>query len=1618
MNFHKTIGYLAALLLMVGIGVPDSFAQNTAKVTNVTPSSLREGQSRSVTVEVTLSAAPGTGNTTEVTVSLPSTFPTGSYLTAFHGEDSDNDGVPDTAGFPTIEISGTGKKGTAVATVTATEDNDTQTADTNYNHPRDKKVAFTLSFGGSGTWTAADGEMLAVREDDSPIQRNPLGLSIDPPSVNSGGSAQDVILTVTLEKAPGQDADNNDISKSIGVVATEVDGTTTISVTAVTIAGDDKSGETTVTVPANSVAGVVKVVASSVGYVDGEISIPVIERDANDVAGYRVLLTAPAANAWKGIGKKAVTVEVVRADKIAYSWTEFSSISVALVDTLVTYNHDNNGTTPEVPFPIYTLTASGFSKATGDLAFSRARLEYGATTATFGKNADANEITYNENADKLIFKFQTKAVTSTNVDDRLGTFPTGSDDRADEQAAGQRTAIYALVTFNNGGVVAGTLNNRSQKKITTTSDIAVGNGRLIKLDLMAPSADDRDDIFPSSPVVKIEGKTIKEDEEYTGKKGDVISVAVERSDKLLRSGKAQVVIQSIANEDAVGSAKSIALKTWTFTIEDVIDARGDSLRASIKVEDLNAQNTVYTADDRLDKDGQELEKAKKIKYEPDNLLMEARVILFDQANNKTGVTGNANATALSYQFRADPRAPVISVLHPTSDSPHFSGRNQNTSDEEAGIDFDAHLKPLELRADEELDSLFVYIKGAESERLNLQDEDAERDVVTKPFENRPTYFADTFGDTISYDTRGLKWKNAKGQAKSTGQGGRTVDLVIDAYDKVGNRTKMTLEGVHHDEVVPKIKDFFPKNELLEDDDNQINDATRHPVITLQEAVDSLSVTYDPSSGSDIVEVAENLAKGEHQVIITKPFTDGKTYTLTLFARDLAGNAYETDSNLAKDFKFDAEFKNPQANKFTVKNMNAAESDSVVAGQALHLEIQAVEEGATSADKDDRKALTYKSAASIRASDESVRFSGGGVTDNGDGTATLDADAWRLGKRTVYAKSNKAIDLLEVTVEQRNAGQGGTSVVAFNGSIDSLYVDAADFAGFEITAMEDGAEAQEVWGDFTLKVVPVDKFGNPSVKAYNGNPAKGSITDSLKVLDTRVDKKVAVDGVDVKNGFNYKNGFDITLRSLPDIGLPPFEWTIELAGENFPVTAPSNVKQVAIQIRIDNTSLVGQGQGDDGDTRSANIKTNTTIKVSAPQTITLSAADSDGNAVTDDVVIRSGESETVTVTASGVNSGDMVTFTVDGTADADAVKADKDGNATRDITMSEAGSVTVSASRGQYMSDDLTITFVVQAGRIAYTDADNMPVYLVSMDDMTVDGNDIVAFAAAFGTSEGDDNYNPQADVNDDGMVDIEDFITIVSSWGRTASGPSTKPLVLLPGINENAEFSLNLGSERVVAGELMAIDVSLANVEALMGYGFDLNYDATKFEFVSVAPADEDLLTSTGGEALFHHVVADGQVSVATGMYNGTAVSGGGDIVRFVFRVLYEFEDNARFEIADGLVFDPSQLSNPAVIAGVLELQSTPREFALHQNFPNPFNPDTTIKYDLAESADVTLQIYNVLGQVVRTLVASEAQNAGRYQIRWNGMDERGVPVSSGIYFYQIAADGKFSDVRKLMLLK
>ncbi len=90
--------------------------------------------------------------------------------------------------------------------------------------------------------------------------------------------------------------------------------------------------------------------------------------------------------------------------------------------------------------------------------------------------------------------------------------------------------------------------------------------------------------------------------------------------------------------------------------------------------------------------------------------------------------------------------------------------------------------------------------------------------------------------------------------------------------------------------------------------------------------------------------------------------------------------------------------------------------------------------------------------------------------------------------------------------------------------------------------------------------------------------------------------------------------------------------------------------------------------------------------------------------------------------------------------------------------------------------------------------------------------------------------------------------------------------------------------------------------------------------------------------------------------------------------------------------------------------------YKLKQNYPNPFNPATTIQYQISENQNVKLQIYNIMGKLIKTLVDSE-QNVGYHSVIWNGKDNYGQNVASGIYIYKLQA-GSFVKMYKLNLLK
>ena len=117
--------------------------------------------------------------------------------------------------------------------------------------------------------------------------------------------------------------------------------------------------------------------------------------------------------------------------------------------------------------------------------------------------------------------------------------------------------------------------------------------------------------------------------------------------------------------------------------------------------------------------------------------------------------------------------------------------------------------------------------------------------------------------------------------------------------------------------------------------------------------------------------------------------------------------------------------------------------------------------------------------------------------------------------------------------------------------------------------------------------------------------------------------------------------------------------------------------------------------------------------------------------------------------------------------------------------------------------------------------------------------------------------------------------------------------------------------------------------------------------------------------------------------------------------------------------------AKPIFPEGVVEQKNNlPKAFALNQNYPNPFNPTTVIPFSLLKTSVTQIAVYNVLGQKVTTLV-NQQMAPGTYTATWNGKDDRGVNVSSGVYFVRMIANtenslanGNFTSLRKILLMK
>ena len=208
------------------------------------------------------------------------------------------------------------------------------------------------------------------------------------------------------------------------------------------------------------------------------------------------------------------------------------------------------------------------------------------------------------------------------------------------------------------------------------------------------------------------------------------------------------------------------------------------------------------------------------------------------------------------------------------------------------------------------------------------------------------------------------------------------------------------------------------------------------------------------------------------------------------------------------------------------------------------------------------------------------------------------------------------------------------------------------------------------------------------------------------------------------------------------------------------------------------------------------------------------------------------------------------------------------------------------------------------------------------------------------------------------------------------------------------------------------VQVSLAEMNNLKGYGFAVNFDPKNYEYVGFELSVENRFSNAAlviGKETEKGLVSVGHVMPLTiigSVVNGDMIAG-----TLIFRKTGG--GDSKFRLSDFLTLDNKFVARNI---GDFLLEDRPISFVLNQNFPNPFNPETQIPYTLASDVETKLMIYNTLGQVVRTLV-NEHQAAGRYSIRWDGLDAVGRQVASGTYLYRLEA-GSFKTVKKLMLLK
>ena len=290
-------------------------------------------------------------------------------------------------------------------------------------------------------------------------------------------------------------------------------------------------------------------------------------------------------------------------------------------------------------------------------------------------------------------------------------------------------------------------------------------------------------------------------------------------------------------------------------------------------------------------------------------------------------------------------------------------------------------------------------------------------------------------------------------------------------------------------------------------------------------------------------------------------------------------------------------------------------------------------------------------------------------------------------------------------------------------------------------------------------------------------------------------------------------------------------------------------------------------------------------------------------------------------------------------------------------------------------------------------------------------NDLFLFADAWGGTEFDSRF----DFTLDGNLDELDFFVLARAFGTCSSGK------LIAAVGEMTARQGTLRLETISDDGLWLL--VLADGVETAGSAMVVDYDPHMFRLTNVHGG-----THGSGRLLFDEE-EEGRVLVLT---KGVGLAGGELLARLHFEPLVaeanHFPSSSPFTVreaalrrADGLVVQPD-------VGAITVVNLLPESFGLAPNYPNPFNSSTTISFQLPVAGAARIEIFDLLGQKIRSLVAGE-RAAGFHETTWDGRDDSGLLTAAGPYLYRLdvrpadrgrGVDGQreFSEVRRLLFLK